>query len=112
MKKALIVLLMLVGSAHASERFSTDANFVTTSTIKWVQVSNVFEACDAESKNRGNGGFARLGAGQKMDGCSFWSRPNASDANSNICTIITARKTDHETVGHEVRHCFQGNFHK
>ena len=112
MKKALAVLLMFAGTVHATERFSTDANFVTTSTIKWIQVSNVFEACDAESKNRGNGGFARLGTGQKMDGCSFWSRPDASNPNANTCTVITARTTDHETVGHETRHCFQGNFHK
>ena len=110
MKKALVVLLMLVGSAHASEKFSTDSNFVTTSTIKWVAVDNVFEACDLESKNRGNGGFARLGRGQKMEGCSFWS--NMTPNNTNMCTIITARNTDHDTVGHEIRHCFQGNFHK
>ena len=112
MKKALIVLLMFVGTVHANERFSTSSNFVTTSTIKWVQVDNVFEACDTESKNRGNGGFARLGSGQKMDGCSFWSRPTASNPNTNICTIITGKTTDHETVGHEVRHCFQGSFHQ
>jgi hypothetical protein len=110
MKKALIVLLMFAGTVHASERFSTDDNFVTTSTIKWVQVTNVFEACDAESKNRGNGGFARLGAGLKMDGCSFWSNPAPNK--TNICTVITGKITDHDTVGHEVRHCFQGNFHK
>ena len=110
MKKALVVLLMLVGSAHASEKFSTDSNFVTTSTIKWVAVDNVFEACDIESKKRGNGGFSRLRIGQKMEGCSFWS--NMTPNNTNMCTIITARNTDHDTVGHEIRHCFQGNFHK
>lgn len=110
MKKALVVLLMFAGTVHASERFSTNSNVVTTSTIKWIQVDNVFEACDAESKNRGNGGFARLGLGQKMDGCSFWS--NTTPNKTNMCTVITAKTTDHDTLGHEVRHCFQGNFHK
>ena len=110
MKKALVVLLMLVGSAHASERFSTNSNFVTTSTINWVAVDNVFEACDIESKKRGNGGFARLGKGLKMDGCAFWTDPTPNK--TNTCTIITAKNTDHDTVGHEFRHCYQGNFHK
>jgi hypothetical protein len=110
MKKALLVLLMFAGTVHASERFSTNSNFVTTSTIKWIQVDIVFEACDAESKNRGNGGFARLGKGLKMDGCAFWSDPTPNK--TNVCTVITAKNTDHDTVGHEFRHCFQGNFHK
>jgi len=110
MKKALVVLLMFLGTAHATERFSTEDNIVTTSTIRWIQVNNVFEACDTESKNRGNGGFARLGSGQKMDGCSFWS--NLTSNKTNMCTIITAKITDHDTLGHETRHCFQGNFHK
>jgi hypothetical protein len=110
MKKALAVFLMFVGTVQAGEQFSTSSNVVTTSTIKWIQVDNVFEACDTESKNRGNGGFARLGSGQKMDGCSFWSNPAPNK--SNMCTVITAKTTDHDTLGHEVRHCFQGNFHK
>ena len=109
MKKALVVLLMFVGSAYASEKFSTSSNFVTTSTIKWIQVDNVFEACDAESMNRGNGGFSRLRIGQKMTGCAFWTDPTTNK--TNMCTIITAKNTDHDTVGHEVRHCFQGKFH-
>ena len=111
MEKALIGFLMFTGIAHASEKFSTDSNFVTTSTIRWVQVDNVFDACDRESKRRGNGGFPKLDKGKKMDGCSFWSRPDASNPNTNTCTLITAKNTDHETVGHEVRHCFQGRFH-
>jgi hypothetical protein len=31
---------------------------------------------------------------------------------SNICTIYTATDTTHQIFGHELRHCFQGNFHK
>jgi hypothetical protein len=110
MTKALVVLLMLVGSAHASEQFSTNSNVVTTSTIKWVSVDNVFEACDIESRKRGNGGFARLGKGLKMDGCAFWGEVTANK--TNVCTVITSKNTDHDTLGHEVRHCFQGNYHK
>ena len=29
----------------------------------------------------------------------------------NKCTIITPRETTMETLGHEVRHCFEGHWH-
>ena len=110
MKKALFIFLIFAGTVHATEKFSTNSNFVTSSKIIWIHVGNVFDACDSESKKRGNGGFPLLDEGKKMDACSFWSDPTASK--TNVCTIITAKNTDHDTVGHEVRHCFQGVFHK
>ena len=110
MKTVLVVFLMFVGSTFAGEKFSTDSNFVTTSSIEWIQVDNVFDACDVESKKRGNGGFVKPGKGKKMDGCSFWSAPTPNK--TNVCTVITAKNTDYDTVGHEVRHCFRGSFHE
>jgi len=29
----------------------------------------------------------------------------------NKCTIITPRETTMETLGHELRHCFEGHWH-
>ncbi len=110
MKKALFIFLIFAGTVHANEKFSTESNFVRSSEIIWIQVENVFDACDSESKKRGQGGFPKLDKGKKMDGCSFWSNPSAKK--TNVCTIITGENTDHDTVGHEVRHCFQGRFHK
>lgn len=110
MKKALVVLLMFTSTVYADEKFSTNANIVTTSVINWISVDNVFETCDAESKKRGNGGFSPLIKGTKMDGCSFWAKSNTP--NTNTCTIITGKNTDQDTLGHEARHCFQGRFHQ
>ena len=28
------------------------------------------------------------------------------------CVIVTGRETSHVALGHEVRHCFEGHFHK
>ena len=38
-------------------------------------------------------------------GCAIWSEADAK------CVIVTPTKTDHETLGHELRHCFMGQFH-
>ena len=32
--------------------------------------------------------------------------------NQRTCTIYTSTHTNHQLFGHEVRHCFHGNFHK
>jgi hypothetical protein len=110
MKKALLIFLIFAGTVYANEKFSTKSNFVRSSEIVWIHVDNVFDACDSESKKRGNGGFPAVDIGNKMDACAFWSDPSAN--RTNVCTIITGKNTDQDTVGHEVRHCFQGNFHK
>lgn len=40
---------------------------------------------------------------QKIYGCAFWSY--------NECLIVTDKHTSHKTLGHELRHCFEGHFH-
>ena len=103
MKKALAVVLMLVTTNVFAETFSTDKNFTTQTTITWTPVDNVQARCEQESKRRGLGGF-----GYGVEACSFWDyKPNGD----STCTVITARKTTHDTLGHEARHCFQGKFH-
>jgi hypothetical protein len=79
--------------------FDAKQNFTDTSTIKWVVVDNVQSACEKESRDRGYGGF-----GIKVQACSFYK--------GDQCTIITGKKTNMHQVGHEVRHCFQANWHK
>lgn len=37
--------------------------------------------------------------------CAIWS------VAAKECTIVTSRKTTHLALGHEVRHCFEGQFH-
>jgi len=106
MKKAL-VLLLFVSNAWAVEtpydKFSNENNVTNSTTITWRTVDNVKAACDAENARRGFGPFQT--GNKNMDACSFWDK-------KDTCIIITAKNTDYWTVGHEMRHCFQGKFHK
>lgn len=38
--------------------------------------------------------------------CAIW------DAAKNECTMVTGPLTTHVALGHEVRHCFEGHFHR
>lgn len=38
--------------------------------------------------------------------CAVWHIP------SKECVIVTGTSTTHVALGHEVRHCFEGHFHK
>ena len=86
------------------EKFSTDKNFTNVSNIHWEQVDNIQEVCDGIRIKQGLPRY-----GYKLEACSVWSR---SFFFVNTCTIFTARKVNMWTVGHEIRHCFQGDFHK
>jgi hypothetical protein len=107
MKKALVSLMLLaVTNAIAADwenpeaKFNAGKNKTTKSVITWRAVPNVQAVCEAESRKRGNGGF-----GYMLDACSFW------DPAFNTCTIITSTRPTMHEIGHEMRHCFQGEFH-
>lgn len=38
--------------------------------------------------------------------CAIWSVRNKE------CTVVTGPNTTHLALGHEVRHCFEGHFHR
>ncbi len=67
--------------------------------IEWRLAENINQACEKASKEFGNGGFG----GQKMTACAFWW--------GDRCVIITKKKPNLHDVGHEVRHCFYGEWH-
>lgn len=103
----IITLVLFVFSTQlfaneAFERFNATKNMTNESDIEWRQVSNVQATCESESRKRGLGGF-----GYALDACSFWDKK----LTGYKCYIITAKVTDMATLGHEVRHCFQGAFH-
>ncbi len=80
-------------------RFNTGSNKTKQTTITWMAVDNLQATCEAESRKRGLGGF-----GYPVEACSFWV--------SNNCQIFTkSNATTMHSLGHETRHCFQGNFH-
>ena len=105
MKTKLFALaLLLANNAYAFndnpyENFSSSANFTDNSHIRWFAVDNVRAVCDSESKKRGYGGI-----NWPIKACSFYD--------NNKCDIYTSKQLNMHTLGHEVRHCFQGDFHK
>jgi len=110
MKKALVLLLAVfatvANAAHNWENpdspFDGSVKMSDTVQVKWVTANNVQSACEAESRRRGNGGF-----GSPMQACSFWTKTTEGME----CTIITPKNPTIHNLGHELRHCFQGNYH-
>lgn len=102
-----IISFLLFFTANAAEspydKFTSKNNFTDKTTVKWVQSDNVLESCNIERRKRG---FSDIK--QQIDGCSTWDKTLFG----NTCLIITPRKVTYWTFGHELRHCFQGAFHK
>jgi hypothetical protein len=103
MKKLILSAVIFVSPAYANwddplTPFDATKNIHTTITVNWRPVANVQKVCEAESKKRGHAGF-----GYAVNACSFWE--------GNVCTIITSQRPNMHSLGHEIRHCFQGNWH-
>lgn len=101
-----LVFLLLPCVAQAGDwrdayaKFSTKSNRKETLIVSWMAVPNskVQATCEAISKDSGLGGFDFA-----VDACSFWRK--------DTCLIVTGSQTTHSELGHELRHCFAGNFH-
>jgi hypothetical protein len=105
MKKVLLVLSLICSTAYAYEDnpaalFSTSGNKAETNSIRWVSVNNVQKACDGARAQLGQQAY-----GAAVRACSFW------DNKHQTCTVITEKNVSMHTLGHEIRHCFQGNWH-
>jgi hypothetical protein len=83
-----------------NSRFDARRKMSDTIRLTWRTVDDVQKACEDESRRRGNGGF-----GYSVEACGFWSLDGTE------CTIITRNRSTMHELGHEVRHCFQGNYH-
>lgn len=82
--------------------FDTNKNMASMVVVTWEQTNNVQKRCDAESKTRGLGGFD-----YEVEACSFWGQR----LGVQVCHVITGKKTTIATLGHEMRHCYQGSWH-
>ena len=106
-----VFFILLVIMARTANAFNDDPNALfdamrahtDKTTVTWLKVDNVQSACEKESHRRGLGGF-----GYGVEACSFWDSPLGKDR----CTIITKKLTSMAVVGHEIRHCFSGSWHK
>jgi hypothetical protein len=118
MKKAIVLLTALLSlSAFAEtpydkftvidEDMLSAKHFTLESKITWIFTKNVNWMCELQAKKFKTKPF---NVGNKtMDGCAFWDKDSEG---KDVCTIVTNIKTDYWTLGHEVRHCFHGGFHK
>ena len=68
--------------------------------ITWKPVDDVQKVCASKYKRRGFGNIS-----QAVGGCSF------SNFSLRICTVYTKKRPTMHDVGHEVRHCYQGDWH-
>ena len=79
--------------------FDASQTITDKTVVIWKRVDNVQAGCNAESKRQGVATIA-----YRVKACSFYTK--------NTCTIITGKKTTQHSLGHELRHCFQGIWHK
>ena len=105
MKKLILPLILASQTAFAqwdnpNAPFPTKENVGENMLITWKTVDNVQKVCQDEYKSRGFGGF-----NYKVDACSFWNFA------TRTCTIYTKKNPTLHDVGHEMRHCYQGNYH-
>jgi hypothetical protein len=108
MSKASIILVLTLfpcitfaeGQLDFKAYFDTKANRAETLSISWMTVpmSLIQSTCELISKDSGFGGF-----NYSLHACSFWT--------NRTCLIVTGEQSTHEEIGHELRHCYQGNFH-
>ena len=78
---------------------TTDPVFYSkTKTIQWRRVADVDTYCRTLLPD--------LPTGKVYKGCSQWSKVTEK------CTIVTGLTDNFEIIGHELKHCFAGEFHK
>lgn len=93
MKTLIATLLLLASSAHAE----TYVDWVTLPEAELQQACNVPLSAQDTSPDI------------KVNGCYRMKGP--------VCRVYTRKPTDandqevHRTLGHEIRHCFEGKFH-
>lgn len=105
--KKIVLAMFFTSSVFASEspydKFSNDKNFTNKTSVEWITVPDIQATCDADNLKRTGKRF-----GFSVEACSHWDK----SIFGNTCVIYTERKVSYWTLGHELRHCFQGFFHK
>lgn len=92
-----------VTAENPHEHFSIAQMNANKIEMAFIATKDVRSVCDAESKKRGFGGFNR-----PVEACSFFD----TSSFNNKCTVVLPTITNYHMIGHEIRHCMQGNFHK
>ena len=96
-----VVLLFLTGcttivSDTPFEALSAEARLTNRTTVIWETVDDVDAICKKLN--------ATITKDSTVYGCA--------QPTKNYCKIYTGKTTTMPILGHEFRHCFEGNFHK
>ena len=96
--KLFLAVSMLVATSLANAQsyniqFEAKPN-LPEKNIRWVVLDNVSAFCQRKVPLVGT---------QRVLACSEYT--------DKTCTIYTGRSTDMAIVGHEIRHCFEGQWH-
>jgi len=91
---ALLTLSATVSAQSYNIQFEARSN-LPEKTIRWVVLENVSSFCQGKMPALSN---------QRILACSEY--------NNHTCTIYTGPVTDMAIVGHEIRHCFEGQWHR
>ena len=79
----------------------THARLMNDVKVRWEIRENVVELCSRAAK---------------ISTTQAWMTPPLACAMWNVaskeCVIITGKRVTHVELGHELRHCFEGNFHR
>lgn len=79
----------------------THARLMNDVKVRWEIRENVVELCSRAAK---------------ISTTQAWMTPPLACAMWNVaskeCVIITGKKVSHVELGHELRHCFEGSFHR
>jgi hypothetical protein len=98
MKSILAVALLSLSTMAPAQSYNIQFEArpnLPEKTIRWVVVENVSAVCQNKMPAL---------SGQRILACSEY--------NNHSCTIYTGLITDMAIVGHEIRHCFEGQWHK
>ncbi|WP_341686312.1 hypothetical protein [Limnohabitans sp.] len=95
-------------SSHEYEDFialESNQRVINVATVTWQAVDNATETCRqimlrGQSKEESDWAYITPPLA-----CSVWS------PSKKTCTILPAKRTNHTILGHELRHCFEGQFH-
>ena len=103
----MLLVSTVVNAESAYDKFRTDDGKYPTVVVTYRPVDNVQKACDAEERKRNGKSF-----GFSVDACTFRDIEEFGGMPLPTCLIIVPKVTDYHTYGHELRHCFVGQYHK
>ncbi|WP_233254874.1 hypothetical protein [Limnohabitans sp. T6-5] len=85
---------------------TAEQRIMNSVTIKWDVREDAAEFCAKSMRVRSLQPGRELAFTTPPMACAIWYVPGKE------CTVITSHKVSHAVLGHEVRHCFEGHFHR